>query len=100
MLEQDLLALTLRGLEELEDLPGLSLYALQARLDGKRLYQTSYGMMGPGEMEATLWVHPETFDLQRLILVDTATDPVDPTTWQFDFWDFGVVAKIEPPASE
>lgn len=98
ILETDLSELTLSGVEELEEVPGKSFYAIEAVVDGTRLYQLSYGMMGPDVLTIKLWIDPETFDLYRMLI----TDPVEagePTLWQIDFWDFDQVIEISPPIS-
>ncbi len=95
LMESDLTDLALNGVEELEDLPGKKLYAVAGRLSGERLFQMSYEMIGPETIDVRLWVDPQTFDLYRVILTEPAD--AEPTVWQMDFWDFGVVAKIEPP---
>ncbi len=97
VLDSDLSNLELRGVEELTELPGVQLYALTGRLDGQRIYQMSYAMIGPETMDVTLWIAPETFELYRVLITEPSADPADPTIWQLDFWDFDVPLEITPP---
>jgi hypothetical protein len=96
-LDSDLTNLVLRGVEELPELPGIPLYALTGRLDGERIYQMSYAMIGPETMEVQLWIAPDTFELYRVVISEPSADPADPTIWQLDFWDFNVPVEITPP---
>lgn len=97
VLESDLRDLALRGVEELEELPGVPLYALTGQLDGEGIYQMSYAMIGPETLDVQLWVAPETFELYRVLLTEPTADPASPTVWQLDFWDFDVPVEIAPP---
>lgn len=100
VLENDLSELTLAGIEELEEVPGKQLYKLQGTVGGEKLYEMSYSMIGPQPMQVSLWIAPDTFDLYRALVIDSASDPADPTQWKFDFWDFDKPAEIGPPPVE
>jgi hypothetical protein len=97
VLESDLTNLELIGIEELEELPGQSLYLISGQLRGDRLFLMSYEMIGPETMDVRLWIAPDTFDLYRVIITEPTPDPDNPTIWQLDFWDFNSVADIYPP---
>ena len=97
MLRSDLSRLSLVGVVELDDLPGLDLYEIQGQLDGGRIYALSYGLIGPGEIEVKLWVEPGTFYLQRLMMREPDEDEGESTSWLVDLWDFGELAEIQPP---
>ena len=97
VLDRDLTNLALRGIEELPELPGTPLYALTGRLDGERIHQMSYAMIGPETMDVQLWIAPETFELYRVVITEPSADPADPTIWQLDFWDFDLPVDITPP---
>jgi lipoprotein LprG len=99
ILEMDLSDIELLGLEGLEEMPGQSFYALRGVVVGERLYQLSFGMIGPEVMSVQLWIDPETFDLHRMVVVDPQPDGAEPTTWQLDFWDFDQTVEILPPVS-
>ena len=100
VLENDLSELRFIGFEELEEMPGKSLYALQGTVAGERLYKMSYGMIGPDTMQISLWIDPDKFDIYRVLVIDPTNNPTDPTLWTFDFWNFGETADIKPPPTE
>jgi hypothetical protein len=98
VLEQDLIDVTLRGLEELPEIPGKTFYALEATLQGDGAYEMTYGLIDKDTMHVQIWIAPEQFDIYRVILVDPA-DPgeEEDTTWQIDFWSFDERFDIQPP---
>ena len=97
ILESDLFNLTLQPDEELEEAPGKTFYVLAGDLKGERLYEMSYGMIGPDQLTVKMWVDPGTFDLYRTLITDPPAGAGESTLWQVDFWDFGKVADIRPP---
>lgn len=97
ILESDLHALELTGLEELDEAPGLNLYALQGKVTGEKLFKLSFGMIGPEVMDVRLWIAPETFELYRMVLIDPQPGESEPTIWQLDFWNFDQTVDIVPP---
>lgn len=98
VLENDLQSLNYMGIDELEELPGLSLYKLQGTLDGEGAYYATYGMIDKDPLDVVLWIAPDTFELHRVIVVDPADPGEDENTiWQIDFWDFDKTVEIEPP---
>ena len=98
ILAKDLTSLALIGLEELPEVPGKKLYALEASLLGDHAYEMTYGMIDKDPLKIKLWIAPETFDLYRIILIDPA-DPGDEedTVWQIDFWNLDKTFEIEKP---
>lgn len=97
ILENDLSELEWLGLQELDEVPGKLLYALSGELNGERLHQLSFGMMGPEMMTITLWIAPETFELYRMLITETPHGEDEATIWQVDFWDYDRVVEITPP---
>lgn len=97
MLESDLYDLTLEGMAELEESPGVALVHLSGKLHGERIFQMSDAMIGPENMEVQLWVHPETFELHRARIEAASPGEAEPVVWQLDFWDFGKVVELQPP---
>ncbi len=88
----------LLGIEELPEIPGESLYVVEASLQGDSAYQMTFGMIDKETLHIKLWVHPESFDLYRFVLIDPADpDDEEDTTWQIDFWSFGDTFVIEEP---
>lgn len=98
ILASDLSSLVLIGLEELPEVPGKKLYALEASLQGEHAYEMTYGMIDNDPLKIKLWIAPESFDLYRIILIDPANpgDEED-TVWQIDFWNFDKTFDIEQP---
>ncbi|HNB50852.1 MAG TPA: LppX_LprAFG lipoprotein [Anaerolineales bacterium] len=95
----DLTNLTLNGVVELDDLPGLSLYHLTGTLDTTHLYDLSYTLIGPAPVQTEIWIAPDTFDLYRILLTEPAPAAGgEPTIWQVDFWNIGEVVEISPPS--
>ena len=97
ILEKDLSSLDWVGLEELEEVPGKTLYALTGEIDGERLYQLSFGMMGPEKMTILLWIAPESYEMYRMLITEAPHGEDEATIWQIDFWDFDQVVEITPP---
>jgi len=98
ILYYDMVNPLLVGFEELPEIPGKQLYAIEATLDGGRVYQMSYGMIDNETLQVKIWVDPDSFDLHRILI----TDPADPgdeedTIWRIDFWSFGSTFEIEKP---
>ncbi len=101
MLAGDMIDPVLVGLEELKEVPGKKLYAIEAALNGEHAYIMSYGMIDNEALKIKIWVDPNTFDLNRIVIVDPAnSDGREATTWQIDFWNFGKKYNIEPPSLE
>src|SRR3989304_5725789 len=94
-LVEDLSGLVLLGTEELEEIPGQSLYHLQGLFAGERLSTVSHGMIGPEAADAELWIAPGTFEVYRMILVEPGEQ--EDTIWTIDFWDFDKIHEILPP---
>jgi hypothetical protein len=97
ILRSDLTRLTLNGVVELEDLPGLKLYEIEGQLDGRRIFELSYGLIGPEKIAVRLWIEPETFYLRRMSMAEAAAPDEEPTVWLVDLWDFGQVVEIQTP---
>jgi len=98
ILANDLIDLVLLGTEELPEIPGKELYALEASLQGDYAYEMTYGMIDNDPLQVRMWIAPGSFELYRIIL----TDPADPgdeedTIWQIDFWNFDQTFEIENP---
>lgn len=88
----------LLGMQEIPEVPGKKLYALETVMQGDSAYQMTFGMIDNEPLRVKLWIDPVTFDLYRVLLVDPANpgDEED-TLWQIDFWSFGSTFQIEPP---
>jgi hypothetical protein len=99
ILESDLLEPKLEGSVELEELPGKPLYAISGHLKGERLYEMSWGMIGPDTMVAHLWVDPTSFDLIRIQIEEPATEGSEATQWKLDLLNFNQIMNIQPPST-
>jgi hypothetical protein len=99
ILETDLTGLQLLPNAVLEELPGKQLYALSGKLQGEKVYQISWGLMGPETINTHLWVDPVTFELQRAVLEEPASDLKEATYWTIDFLNFNRTVQIQPPSS-
>ena len=97
ILGTDLDQIELDGYAEIETLPGETLFHLTGRLSGERTSEITFGLIDPDSMDAQLWIAPETYELQRFILIEHIEDPEKARTWQFDFWDFDLDLAISPP---
>ena len=87
----------LEGLEELETMPGQKLYLVTGQLEGRHLYDLSYGMMTDGKMTAKLWIDPITFDLYRMEMTEQTGSPDGEKVWVIEFWNINTTAEIQPP---
>jgi len=113
ILSQDLSDLSYQGLQELDEMPGQLFYTLSGRLEGERLYELSYGLIGPQAMEVNLWIAAQTFEVYRVQIDEPLppgeSDPNDSavsgsavsgesvTRWRIDFWEFNALEPIAPP---
>lgn len=99
ILVADLQSLTLSGSEKLENGTDEILYVIEGKLAGDRIYQMSYELIGPEEMDVKLWIAPDTFELHRALITDPNGPSEEATVWQVDFKEFGRTVDIEPPVS-
>ncbi len=97
ILATDLEALELLENDEIETLPGQTLFHLTGQLKGEKTFEITDGLIGPEIMDVELWIAPDTFELHRLILIENLEDPESERSWQMDFWDFDLDAEIIPP---
>jgi lipoprotein LprG len=97
IIESDLADLKWSGSDELDTLPGKDLYHLSGSLDGKRLYEMSYGMIGPKKVSVELWVAPESFEIIRILITEPPEEAEEATLWQIDFSEFNQIIEITPP---
>ncbi len=100
--ERGIEALLQRGLQDValvgeEEVGGRASYHLRGTLDGEQLAAISGGMIGAGPVAAEIWADKETLRALRLTLVDSATDPAEPTTWTMSFSDYGQPVDVRDP---
>lgn len=94
LLQEGFSDITLLGTEELDGRPS---YHLRGTLPAEELQAISLGLLGAGPVTADLWADQETLRATRLVLVDTATDQANPTTWTIDFSDYDKTVEVRAP---
>lgn len=98
ILANHLTNIALSGMEELPEVPGEKLYAIEADMQGETAYQMTYGMIDKEPLKVKVWVKPNTFEAYRIILVDPiSAGEEESTTWQIDFWNFDNHFEIQKP---
>jgi lipoprotein LprG len=85
---------TLVGTEQIDERPH---YHLRGAMDGAQLQAISLGLLGAGPVAVDLWADAATMRLTRLVLVDSASDPSDPSTWTINFRDYGKAVDVRAP---
>ncbi|MFP4438308.1 MAG: LppX_LprAFG lipoprotein [Chloroflexaceae bacterium] len=81
----------------IEDLEGQPHYHLRGIVPGEELRAISYNSLGAGPVAVDLWAEQSTMRAKRIILVDTATDPEQPSTWTMNFSDYGKAVDVRVP---
>ena len=100
ILAADLVDLLLLEAEKLDDGPDQQLYVVAGTLDGGRIHEMSYGLIGPERLEARLWILPETFELVRAVITEANSGDEEPSVWQVDFAEYDRVVDIKPPEGQ
>lgn len=100
LLETDLSDLGFVGFEELEEVPGVALIALEGQMAGDRLNRLSFGLLNSATKLIKLWIMPETYELYRLRIIEPAQTGDEDRVWQVDFWNFDQEVEIVPPVTE
>lgn len=88
------------GDEQLDD--GTPVYHLNATADGDKIsWMMLYLVQISGQTTIDVYIDKDKRLPQRLVVVqpDTATDKQKPTTWDMEFYDFNVDAKLVAPAT-
>jgi lipoprotein LprG len=94
LLKDGIIDLTLVGTEELEKQPH---YHLSGWVNGERIGAATLGFIGDGDTEVQVWIGADDFYMRRLHIVEPATDPEDPTTWDLTFSRLGQPVEITAP---
>ncbi len=81
-----------------EDLDGTPNYHLRGSIAGAKLQPISMGLLGAGPVAVDLWADMETMRASKLVLVDTASDAAQPSTWTITFSDYGKPVDVRAPA--
>ncbi len=94
LLQNDVTEVELLGTE---DLAGQRSYHLRGTIAGERLQAISGTLLGGGPVSLEVWASTETLRATRLVLVDTATDAANPSTWTVEFSEYGKSVDIRAP---
>jgi lipoprotein LprG len=94
LLQKQYQNVTLIGTEELAGKPN---YHLRGTLPGQALREISRTMLGAGAVKADLWADIATKRASQLVLVDSATDAANPTTWTIVFSDYEKAVDVRVP---
>ncbi|NJN16164.1 MAG: LppX_LprAFG lipoprotein [Oscillochloris sp.] len=84
---------------ESDTIDGRSQYHLRGTLPAEPLQAISMGLLGSGPVTAELWADMETMRATRLVLLDTSSDPANPTTWTITFSDYGKTIDVREPVT-
>jgi hypothetical protein len=81
----------------IEDLNGRPHYHLRGTLPAESLRAISLNLLGAGPVATDLWADQETLRASRVILVDTATDATNPSTWTLEFSEYDKAVDVREP---
>jgi lipoprotein LprG len=95
LLEQGVEQPELVGEEQLDGQPVLH---LRGMLAAERLQAISVGLLGAGPVAIDLWANQATSRPIKLVLVDTATDPQEPSTWTMMLTGYDQEVDVRAPA--
>jgi lipoprotein LprG len=97
LLQQEFQNVALVGIEEVAGTPS---YHLRGTLPGAALKEISGGLLGAGDAKVDLWADTATKRASKLVLVDSATDAANPTTWTIEFSEYEKAVDVrEPPGA-
>jgi lipoprotein LprG len=97
-------ALLQQGMEQiefvgLESLDGAQVYHLRGILPAERTQPISAGLLGAGPVRADLWADTDTARARKLVLVDSATNAEQPTTWTLTFGQYDQPVEVKAPVA-
>lgn len=81
----------------IEDLDGRKVYHLRGSLPAALVQPISYGLLGAGPVALDLWADVETSRAAKIVLVDTESDPEQPTTWTMTFSEYEKTVDVRAP---
>ncbi len=96
LLEQGIDQPSLVGIEQID---GRATQHLRGSLAPERLRDISAGLIGAGPVAIDVWADIETGRIARIVLVDTATDPAEPTTWTLTLGGYDQPVDVRAPAN-
>ena len=95
ILQQGIEQPSMIGLEEIDGRPN---HHLRGVIAADRLHPISAGLLGAGPVTLDVWADGRTSRIAKLILVDSATDATDPSTWTITFTDYDKPVEVRAPA--
>jgi lipoprotein LprG len=95
LLEQGIEGPALAGVESIDGRP---FDRLRGTLPADRLQSISAGLLGAGPVAIELWADQEHGRISKIVLVDTATDAAEPTTWTMLISDYDKPVDVRAPA--
>ena len=98
ILLNDLEDVELAGLERIEGEGNGRFYKIVTEIDGERLFIMSGNLIGPAQVQAELWIDPDTFNLHKVIIVEPEDE--EPSVWEVKFSNFDQALPITPPPEE
>ncbi|MCS6887090.1 LppX_LprAFG lipoprotein [Chloroflexus sp.] len=81
----------------IEDLNGRPHYHLRGTLPAEQLRAISLNLLGAGPVTTDLWADQATMRASRVVLVDTATDATNPSTWTLEFSEYDKTVDVREP---
>ncbi|WP_298819974.1 LppX_LprAFG lipoprotein [Chloroflexus sp.] len=85
---------TLVGIEEINGQPH---YHLRGTLPEEKLRAISLNLLGAGPVTTDLWADQSTMRASRVVLIDTATDATNPSTWTIEFSEYDKTVDVREP---
>jgi len=70
---------------------------LQAQMPYAQLRALGFGLITSGEVDVEFHIGPEDNYVYRIQIVETASDPEEPTTWVIELSAFDQAVDIQPP---
>jgi lipoprotein LprG len=86
--------ITLVGQEELAGIPH---YHLRGTIAAETLSDITYGLLGVGLVQVDLWADVESLRVTQVVMVDSGTDPENPSTWTMTFSDYDKEVDVHAP---
>jgi lipoprotein LprG len=94
LLKDGILNLKSKGIETIEGQPH---YRIVGSASGERMSAMTGGFIGDSDVELEVWIGTADYHVRRLRIVETETNPDDPTTWSLEFSNLGQPVEINAP---
>jgi hypothetical protein len=72
-------------------------YYLHGQVPGERISPLTFGMVSSGRVAVDTWVSRDSFDVQRIELLELDSDPGNPTRWLIELAGFNEPVEIKAP---